>query len=164
MDVAILMGSDSDWETVKGAADILDAFGVSYEVHIRSAHRTPRLVHEYVTGHPEVKVWICAAGGAAHLAGVVAALTTRPVIGIPIPTTSTASLDSILSMVQMPGGVPVAVVAAGKGGATNAGLLAVQMLALSNEGLAAKLSEHKKKMEREVVEKDHRLQDQIKKK
>lgn len=158
------MGSDSDWEIVKGAAETLDTFGVSYEVHVRSAHRTPRLVHDFVTGHPEVKVWICAAGGAAHLAGVVAALTTRPVIGIPVPTTPTASLDSILSMVQMPAGIPVAVVAAGKGGATNAGLLAVQMLALSDAGLAAKLAEHKKKMEREVVEKDNRLQEQIRKK
>jgi 5-(carboxyamino)imidazole ribonucleotide mutase len=162
-DVSILMGSDSDSDIVREAIAVLDSFGVSYECRVLSAHRAPRRLAEWVDGAPArgVKVFIAAAGGAAHLPGVVAALTTRPVIGLPIPSQTAASLDSILSILQMPGGVPVATVGAGKSGATNAGLLACQILALSNSALAKKLEEHKASLERGVLEKDQKLQGQL---
>jgi 5-(carboxyamino)imidazole ribonucleotide mutase len=164
-DVAILMGSDSDFEIVKEATIQLDKFGVSYEVRVLSAHRAPHKLAEFVQAAPGrgVKVFICAAGGAAHLAGVVAALTTRPVVGIPIPTTTVQSLDSILSMLQMPSGIPVACVASSKGGAANAGILAAQILALSNEMLARKMEEHKRDLEKGCLEKDAKLQQALKK-
>jgi len=162
-DVAILMGSDSDFDVVKEATVQLDKFGVSYEVRVLSAHRAPHKLAEFVQNSKSVKVFICAAGGAAHLAGVVAALTTRPVIGIPIPTTTVQSLDSILSMLQMPSGIPVACVAASKGGAANAGILAAQILALSNDSLARKMEEHKRELEKGCLEKDAKLQQSLKK-
>lgn len=139
--VAILMGSDSDWPVMEVAADTLETLGVQCEVRITSAHRTPRATADYVA-HAESRgchAFICGAGLAAHLAGAVAALTIRPVIGVPLDAGSLAGLDALLSTVQMPGGIPVATVAIGKAGAKNAAYLAAQMLALSDELLAARI-------------------------
>lgn len=156
--VAILMGSDSDWDVMKGAVERLRAFGIGCEVHAMSAHRTPARVMEYVGGAPArgIDVFIAAAGAAAHLAGVVAAHTTRPVIGVPINATSLNGLDALLSTVQMPSGVPVATVAVG--GAENAGILAAQILAIGDPTLAAKLDRFKAEMAAKVTEKDAKLQ------
>ena len=158
--VAILMGSDSDWEVMKGAVERLKAFGVGCEVHVMSAHRTPATVSEYVAAAPArgIDVFIAAAGAAAHLAGVVAAHTTRPVIGVPIDSSALKGMDALLSTVQMPPGVPVATVAIGKPGATNAGVLAAQMMALGNPGLAEKLVAYKKKLAEKVEAAAKRLQ------
>lgn len=130
------MGSKSDWEVVKAARDQLASLSVESDSRVLSAHRAPAALHEYVTKSP-AKLFICAAGGAAHLAGVVASLTTRPVIALPIAGKYMDGLDSLLAMVQMPKGVPVATVAIN--GAGNAGLLAAQILAVSDAGLKAKL-------------------------
>lgn len=138
--VSILMGSKNDWEIVKAARDELAALGVATDARVLSAHRAPGPLHDYVTKSP-AKVFICAAGGAAHLAGVVASLTTRPVIALPIAGKQLDGLDSLLAMVQMPKGVPVATVAIN--GAGNAGLLAAQMLAIADASLAKKLVEHR---------------------
>jgi 5-(carboxyamino)imidazole ribonucleotide mutase len=138
--VSILMGSKSDWDVVKGARDILQTLGVNAEAKVLSAHRAPGPLHDYVTGST-AKVFICAAGGAAHLAGVVASLTTRPVIALPIAGKHMDGLDSLLAMVQMPKGVPVATVAIN--GAGNAGLLAAQILAVADPALAQKLKDHR---------------------
>ena len=138
--VAILMGSKSDWEVVKAARDILQQLGVAADARVISAHRAPGPLHDYVTASP-AKVFICAAGGAAHLAGVVASLTTRPVIALPIAGKQLDGLDSLLAMVQMPKGVPVAAVAIN--GAANAGLLAAQILSVADAGLAQKLKDHR---------------------
>ena len=131
--VGIVMGSDSDWPKIKAAADVLDEFGVPYEVRVMSAHRTPEVVRQYaaMAAARGIEVIIAAAGGAAHLAGVVASHTVLPVIGIPVPTELQGGLDSLLSTVQMPGDVPVATVGVGGGGPRNAGLLAVEILALA---------------------------------
>ena len=144
--VGILMGSDSDWPVMELAAKILDEFGVGWEAHVYSAHRSPELVREFVTAAPKrgIKVFIAGAGGAAHLAGVIAARTTSPVIGVPIESKSLKGLDSLLSTAQMPKGVPVAVVAID--GAANAAILAVQMLALADEKLKQALVAYKKKL------------------
>ncbi len=161
--VVILMGSDSDFEFLEPGVKTLREFGIDPEVRVLSAHRTPDLVHEYIRGlTPEVKVIIAAAGGAAHLAGVCAALTVRPVIGVPVPIAPLNGLDSLLATVQMPGGIPVATVAAGVGGPKNAALLAVQILAVADLDLAAKLREYKAKMVEEVKAKDKKLQDRLK--
>ena len=156
--VAILMGSDSDWEVMKGTVERLKGFGVGCEVHVMSAHRTPARVMEYVAAAPGrgIGVFICAAGAAAHLAGVVAAHTTRPVIGVPMNATSLNGLDALLSTVQMPSGIPVATVAVG--GAENAGILAAQILAVGDAELAGKLEQFKKDMAAKVAEKDAKLQ------
>ncbi len=156
--VAVLMGSDSDWTVMKGAADRLAAFGVECEVHVMSAHRTPARVSEYVSAAPArgIAVFIVGAGAAAHLAGVVAAHTTRPVIGVPLDATSLKGLDALLATVQMPSGVPVATVAVG--GAENAGILAAQILALADAALAAKLDDFKREMAVKVADKDAKLQ------
>jgi len=148
--VGILMGSKSDLEAMTEAAKALDEFGVPYEMKVASAHRSPELVHEYVSGAKErgIKVIIAGAGGAAHLAGVCASLTPLPVIGVPIESKSLKGLDSLLSTVQMPPGVPVATV--GINSAKNAGLLAVRMLALCDENLAGKIMAHRKKMSDDV--------------
>jgi phosphoribosylaminoimidazole carboxylase PurE protein len=161
--VAILMGSDSDWEVMSGAAEQLSKLGVSYEAHVMSAHRTPARVTEYVTtaGSRGVAVFIVGAGAAAHLAGVVAAHTTRPVIGVPLNATSLNGLDALLATVQMPGGVPVATVAIGKAGAQNAAILAAQILALSDPSLAKKLDGFKREMAEAVERKDKELQKKI---
>ena len=150
--VGIVMGSDSDWPKIKPVAAALEEFGVPYEARVMSAHRTPDVVRDYAStaSGRGLRVLIAAAGGAAHLAGVVAAHTTLPVIGIPVVTEMMGGLDSLLSTVQMPGDVPVAAVAAGPGGPRNAGLLAVQILALSDRGLAEKLAAFKKKLAEKV--------------
>lgn len=149
--VAILMGSKSDWETVKAARDQLTALGIATDARVLSAHRAPGPLHDYVTTS-DAKVFICAAGGAAHLAGVVASLTTRPVIALPIAGKVLDGLDSLLAMVQMPKGVPVATVAIN--GAGNAGLLAAQILAIADPALAKKLVDHRKsEMDKILAEK-----------
>lgn len=158
--VGLIMGSDSDWPKVKTAATALDEFGIPYEVRVMSAHRTPEIVQEYATmaAARGLKVIIAAAGGAAHLAGVVASHTTLPVIGIPVPTELSGGLDSLLSTVQMPGDVPVATVGVGRGGARNAGLLAVQILALSQPSLQQKYSSYKHGLVEKVNAKNAALQ------
>ncbi len=155
--VGILMGSDSDWPVMEQAAKILESFGVPFEAHPFSAHRSPELVRKYASSAVSrgIKVVIAGAGGAAHLAGVVAAHTTLPVIGVPIASKSLKGLDSLLSTVQMPRGVPVATVAIDN--AANAAILAVQCLALSNPGLQRKLAAHKKKLAEGVRAADAKL-------
>jgi phosphoribosylaminoimidazole carboxylase PurE protein len=157
--VAIIMGSDSDFEVMKEGADALKQFGVSYEIQVMSAHRSPEVVAAFASKALEqgLKVIIAGAGGAAHLAGVVAAHTTLPVIGVPVNATPLNGFDSLLSTVQMPAGIPVATVAVGKAGARNAGILAVQMLALSDPGLMQKLLEFKKRLADGVREKNEKL-------
>lgn len=154
--VAVLMGSASDWPKIETVAVALDHFQVPYEVHVMSAHRTPALVRDYSTAAASrgVKVIIAAAGGAAHLAGAVAAHTTLPVIGIPVTTPDLGGLDSLLSTVQMPADVPVATVGVGPGGARNAGLLAIEILALADESLAERLTAFKKEIAEKVVARD----------
>ena len=139
--VAVIMGSTSDWDTMSHAAQMLDRFGVAYEKHVVSAHRTPVWMAEFAESAESrgIKVIIAGAGGAAHLPGMTAAHTTLPVLGVPVQSAALNGLDSLLSIVQMPGGVPVATLAIGKAGATNAGLLAVSILALSNPELQLKL-------------------------
>ncbi len=158
--VGIVMGSDSDWPKIKAVAEALDEFGVPYEVRVMSAHRTPELVRQYATmaAARGLKIFIAAAGGAAHLAGVIASHTTLPVIGIPVPTDLGGGLDSLLSTVQMPGDVPVAAVAVGGGGPRNAGLLAVQILALSDIDLQEKLAVFKHTLAEKINAKDEALQ------
>jgi 5-(carboxyamino)imidazole ribonucleotide mutase len=159
--VAILMGSDSDLEALQECVKTLQAFKVPHEMRILSAHRTPAAVAEYVrrADAEGVKVFIAAAGMAAHLAGAVAAQTTKPVIGVPMASPLMNGLDALLSTVQMPGGVPVATVAVGKAGAKNAALLAVQMLALSDDRLGKALADERKKMADDVLAKDRALQE-----
>lgn len=158
--VGIVMGSDSDWPKIKATAEALQEFGVPFEVRVMSAHRTPHVVAEYATSAVGrgLRVLIAAAGGSAHLAGVVAAHTTLPVIGIPVPTAELGGLDSLLSTVQMPGDVPVACVAVGMGGPRNAGLLAVQILATADEGLRDKLADFKRRLAEKIASKDAQLQ------
>jgi 5-(carboxyamino)imidazole ribonucleotide mutase len=141
------MGSTSDWDTMKAAAKMLEEFGVPYEAKAMSAHRTPQLVSEWAASAAQrgLKAIIAGAGGAAHLAGVAAAHTTLPVLGVPMPSKHLQGLDSLLSTVQMPKGIPVATFAIGEAGAANAALFAVAMLALSDERLAAKLKDFRKK-------------------
>jgi 5-(carboxyamino)imidazole ribonucleotide mutase len=148
--VGIIMGSKSDWDTMRQAADILTKFGVSHESKVLSAHRTPTLAAEFASSAESrgLAVVIAGAGGAAHLAGVVAAYTVIPVIGVPIQSAALNGLDSLLSIVQMPKGIPVATVAIG--GAANAGLLAVAILAGSRPDLRAKLHAYRKELEAEV--------------
>jgi phosphoribosylaminoimidazole carboxylase PurE protein len=163
--VSIVMGSDSDLEVMQECADVLKEFGVSYEMQVLSAHRTPELVAKFAGGAAKAgkKVIVAGAGAAAHLAGAVAANTTLPVIGIPLAATALNGLDALLATVQMPAGVPVATVAVGKPGARNAGLLAVQILALSDAKLAEKLSKYKDSMAESCQEKNKKLQEKIRK-
>jgi phosphoribosylaminoimidazole carboxylase PurE protein len=146
--VLILMGSDSDAPIMKGAADVLGELGISCEMTVASAHRSPARVQRLVADAPGrgVQVFIVGAGAAAHLAGVVAAHTARPVIGVPIDSSPLAGFDALLSTVQMPPGVPVATVAVGKAGATNAGVLAAQILALADADLARRFDAYKAKL------------------
>jgi 5-(carboxyamino)imidazole ribonucleotide mutase len=139
--VAVVMGSSSDWETMKHAADVLDRFGVPHERHIVSAHRTPIWMAEFASGAEArgIEVIIAGAGGAAHLPGMVAAHTTLPVLGVPVQSAALQGLDSLLSIVQMPAGVPVGTLAIGKPGATNAAILAVSILSNSRAELRARL-------------------------
>ena len=161
--VAIVMGSDSDLEIMREAAKSLDDFGIAWEMDVTSAHRSPDRSAEFARNAAArgVKVIIAGAGGAAHLAGVIAAHTTLPVIGVPI-TSVLNGLDSLLSTVQMPAGIPVATVAIGKAGATNAGILAAQIIALSDEGISKKMSAHKEKLAKGVEEKSKKLQASLK--
>jgi len=158
--VSIVMGSESDLAVMEQAAVILDEFGVAHEFAITSAHRSPDWTRRYISEAEKkgVEIFIAGAGGAAHLAGTVAAHTTRPVIGVPIDSSSLKGLDALLSTVQMPGGVPVATMAIGKAGAKNGGILAVQILAISNKVLANKIKEFKIKLEEEVEAKARRIQ------
>ena len=143
--VAIIMGSRSDWPTMKHAADALDALGVAYEAKVVSAHRTPERLYAFAKGAKAAgfKVVIAGAGGAAHLPGMAASMTELPVLGVPVRSEALSGLDSLLSIVQMPGGVPVATLAVGHAGAKNAGLLAAQILALSDDALAGRLAAYR---------------------
>jgi 5-(carboxyamino)imidazole ribonucleotide mutase len=157
------MGSDSDWPKIKAVAEALDEFGIGYEVRVMSAHRTPHVVADYATTAADrgLRVIIAAAGGAAHLAGVVAAHTPLPVIGLPVPTPDLGGLDSLLSTVQMPGDVPVASVAVGMGGPRNAGLFAVQILSTGDPALRQKFASFKTSLIEKISAKDRKLQDTI---
>jgi len=159
MKVGIVMGSDSDLPVMKDAAEILEKFGVNYEIDIISAHRTPDLAMEYGRSAEErgIEVIIAGAGGAAHLPGVLAALTTLPVIGVPIMSQALKGLDSLLSIVQMPAGIPVATVAINN--AKNAALLAVQILAIKYPELREKLKAFREKMKEEVIQKGKKLKE-----
>ncbi|HXJ91796.1 MAG TPA: 5-(carboxyamino)imidazole ribonucleotide mutase [Terriglobia bacterium] len=158
--VGILMGSDSDLPVMKETAATLEKFGVPFEVLISSAHRSPARTSEYARGAVGrgLKVIIIGAGGAAHLGGVIAAETTLPVIGVPMATTTLGGLDSLLSIVQMPAGIPVACTAIGKAGAVNAAILAVQILATHDSSLAHRLAEHKQSLAQSVLEKSEKVQ------
>ena len=146
-DVAIIMGSTSDWETMKHAADMLDTLGVSYDKRVVSAHRTPQRLYDFATTAKAhgFKVIIAGAGGAAHLPGMAASMTSLPVLGVPVESKTLKGLDSLLSIAQMPGGVPVGTLAIGKPGAINAGLMAASIVALGNEKVAKKLDAWRKK-------------------
>lgn len=154
IDVSVVMGSISDWETMKEACVVLDEFNISYERKIVSAHRTPELMFDFSenTRKRGIKVIIAGAGGAAHLPGMVAAKTTLPVIGVPVQSKALNGLDSLLSIVQMPGGIPVATTAIGTAGAKNAGLLAVQILSINNEKIANQLDDYRENMKQLVLE------------
>ncbi|HGF7571580.1 TPA: 5-(carboxyamino)imidazole ribonucleotide mutase [Enterococcus faecium] len=157
--ISVIMGSTSDWKTMKEACQILDEFGVSYEKKVVSAHRTPDLMFEYAQNARKkgIKIIIAGAGGAAHLPGMVASKTTLPVIGVPVQSRTLNGLDSLLSIVQMPGGVPVATTAIGKAGAINAGLLAIQMLSMYDLELEAKLAERRSMLAKTVIESSDQL-------
>src|SRR5262252_6902343 len=156
--VAIVMGSDSDLEIMREAAKALEGFDIAYEIDVTSAHRSPDRTAQFARRAADrgIRVIIAGAGGAAHLAGVIAAHTTVPVIGVPIPSVLNG-LDSLLATVQMPAGIPVATVAIGKAGATNAGIFAAQILALSDSSLATKMTAHKQKLAKGVEEKSKQL-------
>jgi len=161
--VGIVMGSDTDYPVMSEAARTLEKFGIPYEIEVLSAHRTPARSHEYSTTAAKrgLKVVIAAAGAAAHLAGVMAAGTTLPVIGVPMATSALNGLDALLATVQMPGGIPVATMAIDKAGAVNAAIFAAEILALSDTRVAAKLAEHKEELAKSVAEKNARVQKQI---
>ncbi len=151
--VAVIMGSKSDWETMKHAVDILERFGVPHEAKVVSAHRTPDLMAEFAKTAAErgIQVIIAGAGGAAHLPGMVAAHTHLPVLGVPVQSKALSGLDSLLSIAQMPGGIPVGTLAIGEAGAKNAGLLAVSILALNNASVSQALIAYRKKQTDEVL-------------
>lgn len=161
--VAVLMGSDSDLDTMQSTLDTLDKLGVHWEVKITSAHRTPEATHAYVHDADErgCAVFIAAAGLAAHLAGTVAGLTLKPVIGVPMDAGPLNGHDALLSTVQMPGGIPVACVAIGRAGAKNAAYLAAQMLALSDPGLATRLRDERRENAEGVLAKDQALKEKL---
>lgn len=152
--VAIIMGSQSDWETMRHAADVLETLGVDYEARIISAHRTPRRLYEFATGAKEegFRVIIAGAGGAAHLPGMTAAMTPLPVFGVPVQSKALSGQDSLLSIVQMPAGIPVGTLAIGRAGAINAGLLAAAVLALTDGGLSERLDEWRSRQTAAVAE------------
>jgi len=162
--VAVMMGSDSDLPVMESAVDVLEDFGIPFELRVLSAHRSPEAAHSYATAAAErgLKVIIAGAGGAAHLAGVVASNSQLPVIGVPMPTGRAGGIDSLLSTVQMPGGVPVATVGMGKSGAKNAGLLAVRILSLSNAALASELQEYVENLQNGVNEANEKAQEWLK--
>jgi len=152
--VGIIMGSRSDWATMRHAAETLDALGVAHESKVVSAHRTPQRLYDYAQSAAGrgLKVLIAGAGGAAHLPGMAASMTELPVLGVPVQSAALSGLDSLLSIVQMPGGIPVGTLAIGKAGAINAGLLAAQILALSDPALAAKVADWRKRQTEAVDE------------
>jgi 5-(carboxyamino)imidazole ribonucleotide mutase len=153
--IGIIMGSRSDWETMRHAAETLDALGVAYETRVVSAHRTPDRLYDYATGAAGrgLRVIVAGAGGAAHLPGMAASMTRLPVLGVPVETKSLAGLDSLLSIAQMPAGIPVGTLAIGKAGAVNAGLLAAAILATTDEALATRLDAWRKEQTDSVAEK-----------
>lgn len=161
--VGIVMGSDSDFPVMSEAGKTLAKFGIAYEMEVLSAHRTPARAHEYATTAVKrgLKVVIAAAGAAAHLAGVMAANTTLPVIGVPLASSSLQGLDALLATVQMPGGIPVATMAIDKAGAVNAAIFAAEILALGDAEIARKLVAHKEDLAKAVAEKNTKLQKQI---
>jgi phosphoribosylaminoimidazole carboxylase PurE protein len=161
--VGIVIGSDSDFPVMSEAAKTLKKFGIAYEMEVLSAHRTPARAHEYATTAAErgLKVVIAAAGAAAHLAGVMAASTLLPVIGVPLGSSPLSGLDALLATVQMPGGIPVATMAIDKAGAVNAAIFAAEIIALTDPEISRKLVAHKEEMVRSVNEKNARLQKQI---
>jgi 5-(carboxyamino)imidazole ribonucleotide mutase len=161
--VGILMGSDTDLSVMSEAGTTLEKFGIGYEMEVVSAHRTPMRAHEYATTATSrgLKALIVGAGAAAHLAGVMAANTTLPVIGVPLATSALNGLDALLATVQMPGGVPVATMAIDKAGAVNAAIFAAEILGLSDREIALKLEAHKADLAKGVAEKNARLQQQI---
>jgi phosphoribosylaminoimidazole carboxylase PurE protein len=163
--VSIVMGSDSDLDIMREAATALEGFGIAYEIDVTSAHRSPDRTADYArkAAGRGIRVIIAGAGGAAHLAGVIAAHTTLPVIGVPISATSLNGMDSLLATVQMPAGIPVATVAIGKPGATNAGILAAQILGVADSAISEKLAAHKEKLASGVEEKSQKLQASLKK-
>ena len=154
-DVAIIMGSQSDWETMQHASDMLKELGVSHETLVVSAHRTPERLYDFAKGAKKAgyKVIIAGAGGAAHLPGMAASMTSLPVLGVPVESKTLQGLDSLLSIAQMPGGIPVGTLAIGKAGAKNAGLLAASILALSDDKLAKKLESWRSKQTASVAKK-----------
>ena len=153
--IGVIMGSQSDWVTMKNSVDIIDSFNIPYQLNIVSAHRTPQRLYEYAKGAEKrgIKVIVAGAGGAAHLPGMVASLTTLPVLGVPIQSKAMKGMDSLLSIVQMPAGVPVGTLAIGVSGATNAGLLALQILSINDEVLSKKIKDYRNKQTDSVLEK-----------
>ncbi|MBC1439172.1 5-(carboxyamino)imidazole ribonucleotide mutase [Listeria innocua] len=153
-EIGVIMGSTSDWDTMKKACDVLNELEIAYEKKVVSAHRTPDLMFQYAEQARErgLKIIIAGAGGAAHLPGMVAAKTTLPVIGVPIKSKALSGMDSLLSIVQMPGGVPVATVAIGESGAVNAGLLAAQILSITNDAITNRLQKRRATLEETVLE------------
>lgn len=162
--VGIVMGSSSDYETMKHAEDILIEFEVPYEIQVVSAHRTPKLMYDYAEKAKSrgLKVIIAGAGGAAHLPGMISAMTPLPVLGVPVKSRALNGLDSLLSIVQMPGGVPTATFAVGDSGALNAALFAVRMLSLGNDDLAIKLDEYIVKKANQALAGNETVQARIK--
>ena len=157
--VGVIMGSTSDWDTMKHACNVLEELGIAYEKKVVSAHRTPDVMFQYAEQARArgLKVIVAGAGGAAHLPGMVAAKTTLPVIGVPVQSKALNGLDSLLSIVQMPGGVPVATVAIGKAGAVNAGLLAAEILGAHSDEIAQKLEQRRDEWRQKVIESSDRL-------
>ncbi|MCI7015039.1 MAG: 5-(carboxyamino)imidazole ribonucleotide mutase [Campylobacter sp.] len=164
--VSIIIGSKSDYEIANECSKILSNFDVPFELIISSAHRSPERTHEYVKDASErgTQIFICMAGMAAHLAGAVAAMTTKPVIGVPMPGSAIDGIDALYSTVQMPGGIPVATVAIGKAGAKNAAYLALQILALNNESIASKLADDRAKQSEALIEDSKKIEVLIKEK
>ena len=160
MKVVVIMGSSSDWETMKESCQMLEQLEIPYEKKVVSAHRTPQLMYEFSKGARDngYDVIIAGAGGAAHLPGMVASMTTLPVIGVPIESKSLKGLDSLLSIVQMPGGIPVATTAIGKAGAKNAGVLAARMLSIGNKYIQKNLENYEKSLIEKVSEMQRELQ------
>ena len=161
--VGVVMGSDSDLPVLQKCLDLLDQFDIPYDVNVLSAHRTPEKAHEYASTARMrgLRILIAAAGGAAHLAGVMASLTTLPVIGVPMPTSSLGGADSLYSTVQMPAGVPVATVAIGEAGAANAALLAAEILALHDDEMLHRLQHYRAELRRRIAEKNERLRETL---
>ena len=153
--IGVIMGSQSDWTTMKNTVDVISSFSVPYELNIVSAHRTPDRLYEYAKLAEEkgIKIIIAGAGGAAHLPGMVASLTTLPVLGVPILSKAMKGIDSLLSIAQMPSGIPVGTLAIGQSGATNAGFLAIQILAINDQSLAKKIKNYRIKQTDSVLEK-----------